>query len=136
MAVTKVDTAEQFDAELPRVRNWLIEALRYSKNTITEAELLIGLIDRDYQLWTTANAACVTSLTEWQGKSVCCLFLVGGNKGKAMNEILFEGQPVVEAYAKSHNCKGLLGIGRAFWSRVLPAHGFIVADDCYFKEFQ
>lgn len=135
MAVTKVDTAEQFHAEYPRVRDWLIEALKYSKNLVSEIDLLKGLEDRDYQLWTTSNAACVTSLTEWEGQPVCCLFLIGGNKGKAMAEILLEGQPVVEAYARAHGCKGLLGIGRALWARVLPAQGFTINGDTYFKEF-
>ncbi|MEW9616020.1 hypothetical protein AB3G45_19585 [Shinella sp. S4-D37] len=134
MAVTKVDTAEQFDTEYPRVRDWLLEALRYTRNSITEVDLLKSLYDRDYQLWTTENAACVTSITEWEGNSVCCLFLIGGNKGCAMREILHVGQPVIEAYARKHNCKGLFGIGRVFWGRVLPQHGFIVKGDQYFKE--
>lgn len=134
MAVTKVDTAEQFDAEYPRVREWLLDAIRYSKNTIDEIDLIYGLFDRDYQLWTTENAACVTSLTEWEEKSVCCLFLIGGNKGKAMHEVLHVGQPIVEAYARKHGCDGILGIGRSFWRKILPAHGFIVKGDHYYKE--
>ena len=136
MAVTKVDTAEQFDAEYPRVRNWLIEALKLSDNNISERDLLIGLVERDYQLWTTENAACVTSLTEWNGKPVCCLFLIGGNKGKAMREVLCDGQDAVEAYAVSHGCDGLLGIGRKFWAKVLRPYGFITEGDCFYKGFE
>lgn len=134
MEVIKVDTAEQFDAEYPRVRLWLLEALTYTRNGTNEIDLIHGLYDRDYQLWTTENAACVTSLTEWQGKSVCCLFLIGGNKGCAMHEILHVGQPVIETYARKHGCDGLFGIGRMFWGRVLPQHGFIVKGDQYYKE--
>ena len=134
MAVTKVDTAEQFYAEYPRVRDWLISAMAYSDNEISEAKLLNGLVDREYQLWTTQNAACITSITEWEDKQVCCLFLIGGNRGKAMQEILYEGQPIVEAYAREHGCDGLLGIGRDLWKRVLPEHGFSVRGTIYFKE--
>lgn len=134
MAIQRVDTAEQFHIEYPRCRNWLIEALNYSENEITERDLLIGLQERDYLLWTTDNAACVTSLTEWESKRVCVLFLIGGNKGKAMREILFGGQPIVEAWAKSMGCDGLLGIGRDLWKNVLPAHGFIIKGNTYYKD--
>lgn len=84
MAVQRIDSAEQFDIEYPRCREWLLEALTYSENNISERDLLNGLIERDYLLWTSDNAACVTSLTEWREEPVCVLFLVGGEKGKAM----------------------------------------------------
>lgn len=134
MAVTKVDTAAQFDTEYPRVRDWLIEALRFSKNDICESDLLVRLHIRDYQLWTTENAACITSITEWAGKRVCCLFLVGGRKGRAKYDVLHVGQPIIEQYAREHGCIGLLGIGRAAWSRILRQHGFISTGDHYYKE--
>ncbi|WVT74019.1 hypothetical protein QM996_02575 [Sinorhizobium chiapasense] len=133
MAIQRIDTAEQFDIEYPRCREWLLEALKYSTNNISERDLLNGLIERDYLLWTSENAACVTSLTEWQEKPVCVLFLVGGSRGKAMREILVEGRPVVEDYARDHARVGLLGIGREQWAKVLKPFGFQTEGTIFYK---
>lgn len=133
MAVQRIDTAEAFHIEYPRCREWLLEALSYSENDITESDLLIGLQDRDYLLWTSQNAACVTSLTEWREKPVCVLFLVGGARGKAMREILIEGQSIVEEYAREHSCVGLLGIGREQWAKVLKPFGFQTEGTIFYK---
>lgn len=133
MAIQRIDTAEAFDIEYPRCREWLLQALCYSTNNITEHDLLNGLIERDYLLWTSEHAACVTSLTEWEGKAVCVLFLIGGTKGKALREILLEGQPDVEAYAREHSCDGLLGIGREQWAKVLKPFGFQTEGTNFYK---
>lgn len=139
MAVRKIDTAVEFDIEFPRTCEWLKQALTYTTNGVSFDDIIVGLADRDYQLWTTEHAACVTSITEWDSKRVCVLFLIGGEKGKAMGEILIEGQQAVEAYAREHNCKGLLGIGRGLWKRVLPAFGFEInatgeGENTYYKD--
>lgn len=139
MAVRKIDTASEFHKEIDRCFPWLIEALEYSNNQIDATGILKGLVERDYQLWTTDHAACITSITEWSGKKVCCLFLVGGEKGKAMPEIL-AAHIELEAYARKHGCAGLLGMGRALWAKVLPTIGFEViqqngvSENVYFKE--
>jgi len=138
MAVRKIDTAEDFKSELDRCFPWLLEAFRFSNNQIAPEDILKGLVERDYQLWTTDHAACVTSLTEWDGKQVCCLFLIGGEKGMAMPEIL-AAHTELEEYARKHGCAGLLGIGRALWAKVLPTIGFNIiskgeTDHVYFKE--
>ena len=139
MAVRKIDTASEFDIEFPRTCEWLKEAHSYTTNSISFDDIIIGLNERDYQLWTTEHAACITSITEWSGKRVCVLFLIGGEKGRAMSEILNEGQQAVEAYAREHQCAGLLGIGRGLWKKVLPAFGFEVIatgvnDNTYYKD--
>ncbi|QRM54746.1 hypothetical protein [Sinorhizobium sp. BG8] len=133
MAIQRIDNAEKFEIEYPRCREWLLEALKYSTNNIGENDLLNGLVERDYLLWTSDNAACVTSLTEWREKPVCVLFLIGGAKGKAMREILLEGQPIVEAYAQEHSCAGLLGIGREQWAKVLKPFGFQTEGTIFYK---
>ncbi|WP_105405043.1 hypothetical protein [Neorhizobium sp. T7_12] len=136
MAVTKHDSFETFTREYHRYRSLLIEALKHSHGHTIE-QIDAGLINRDYQFWTTDNACAVTSLTEWQGKSVCCFFLVAGNKSRALLEIFEVGLPSVEEYARSHGCEGVLGIGRAGWSRITTAFGFTThkGDDetIYFK---
>lgn len=134
MAITRIDTAVDFDAEYPRVREWLISAFKYSANKIDERQLLQGLDERDYLLWTANNAACVTSLTEWRGHPVCVFFVVGGAAGKAIKEIFEEGLPVVEQYAREHNCKYVLGIGRIQWVRIVERYGFTTEGNEYYKE--
>lgn len=133
MAIQRIDSAEQFDIEYSRCREWLLKALEYSENKISEIDLISGLIERDYLLWTTDNAACVTSLTEWREKPVCVLFLIGGAKGRSLREILLEGQPVVEQYARDHACVGLLGIGREQWAKVLKPFGFQTEGTIFYK---
>lgn len=139
MTVRKIDNAVDFDIEFPRTCDWLKEAHTYGENAVSFYDIIIGLAERDYQLWTTEHAACITSITEWEGKRVCVLFLIGGEKGRAMSEILIEGQQAVEVYAREHKCRGLLGIGRGLWARVLPAYGFQIIktgvnDNTYYKE--
>ncbi|WP_368516652.1 hypothetical protein [Rhizobium sp.] len=141
MAVTKHDNLEIFLYEYPRYRAYLDEALKHSTTNVSRQDIERGIFDRRYQFWTTEKAACVTSLTEWREMPVCCLFLIGGERAASIAEILHEGQPAVEEYAKKHNCKGLLGIGRVGWSRVLPRFGFQTFEEennneiIYFKEF-
>lgn len=135
----KIDTATEFTTEIPRCFPWLIEALQHSTSEVTPEQILERLVERDYQLWTTDNAAAITSITDWEGKRVCCLFLIGGEKGKAMPEILASHNQL-EEYARKFACVGLLGIGRALWAKVLPAIGFqVVSTDgdkgnVYFKD--
>lgn len=138
MAVTKVKITEGYD-EAIRVLPWLTEALKYSKNSINETDIIRGLIEYDYQLWLTDHAACITSLTEWDDRQVCCLFLISGEKGKALPEIL-AAHPVLEEYAREKGCVGLVGIGRSTWLKALEKIGFEVvsrdgdSDNVYFKE--
>ncbi|KQO79437.1 hypothetical protein [Rhizobium sp. Leaf262] len=137
MEVKKVKITEGYD-EAIRVLPWLTEALQYSSDSITETDIIRGLIEYDYQLWLTDHAACITSFTEWEGKTVCCLFLISGEKGKALPEIL-AAHPILEEYAREKGCDGLLGIGRATWLKALSRIGFEQvskrgSDNVYFKE--
>lgn len=137
MAVKKVNIADGFD-EAILVLPWLTEALQYSSDDVTETDLIKGLVEHDYQLWLTDNAACLSSLTKWEDKPVVCLFLISGEKGKALREVI-TAHPILEEYAREKRCEGLLGIGRSTWRKALGRIGFEVvstrgSDNVYFKE--
>ncbi|GAA5657131.1 hypothetical protein Brsp06_03505 [Brucella sp. NBRC 13694] len=134
MAVKRIDTAVEFDEEYPRVREWILNALPYSEQPYTEDNILIGLLERDYLLWTAPDAVCITSLTEWRNSKVCVFFLVGGTKGKAMRDIFVDGLPLVEQYARERACKYVLGIGRIGWKSILTKNGFTTEGNEYYKE--
>lgn len=135
MAIQRVDTAEQFEREYPRCRKWLIEALSHTRE-FTERDILNGIDDRSFLLWTSTNAACVTQITNQDDQIVCLLVLVGGQKGKALREILVEGQAAVSSYAKSHSCTRLAGSPRKEWSRLLINDGFKVDNkNTFYKDF-
>ncbi|MBW6421607.1 hypothetical protein KX729_09160 [Rhizobium sp. XQZ8] len=134
----KIDTAVEFTSELNRCLPWLIEALHRAQEQIDFKDILKGLVEREYQLWTTENAAAITSIITWEGKQVCCLFMIGGVKGKSLKEIL-AARSILEPYAKSKGCSGLLGKGRAQWLQALTRIGFQEiqhvgdTDNIYFK---
>jgi len=139
MAVRKIDNAGEFHSEIERCLPWLIDALAYSKDGSSIEDLLKGLVERDYQLWTANNVACVTALTKFDGRQVCCAYMVGGQKGHALRETL-ASYPVIEEYAKQKGCDGFLAFGRNTWRRPLASVGFqTVQQDgdafVYFKEF-
>lgn len=135
MAVQRIDTAEQFDLEYPRVRDWLLKAIRRQLSGGDEVDLLEGLVERKYLLWTSENAAAVTQILNVDDVDVCHLYLVGGAKANALEEIL-NGADEVEEWAKSKGCKGFYGIGRPGWENALTPHGFKVQSINLYKEFQ
>lgn len=130
MAVRRIDTGEQFDSEYPRVRHLLLDALKHSTNP-SEDDLLRGLYERKYLLWTSPNAAAVTHITEYDNRLSCVIYLVAGN----LNEILGEGREAVEAYANEKGCKGFTLFGRKGWQRVLETVGFKFQSIVMTKDF-
>ncbi|MGE6781305.1 hypothetical protein ACQKGL_02145 [Ensifer adhaerens] len=134
MAVKRVLHGE-FRDEYSRVREWLLAALSTQLGGGDEGCLLRDLGSKRYQLCTSENAACVTELCEVDGVEVCLLLLVAGKQHDALDEVLGEGQETIEQWAKERGCKGLYGIGRPEWRRVLVPHGFKVVSMNYYKEF-
>ncbi|WP_421423423.1 hypothetical protein [Agrobacterium rosae] len=135
MAAKRIITSDEFADEYPRVREWLKAALAYQIGGGDEKALLDGLAEKRLQLWVSDDAACVTEITTVDGTKVCLLYLVAGEHGKAMEQILSDGQTAVEDWAKTKRCKGFYGIGRPEWKRVLAPHGFEVQSVNYYKEF-
>lgn len=135
MNITRIDTVENFEIEYPRVRPWLLNALDYSTNPDTERELLEGLFSRKYTLWVSDNAACVVELAKIDHQLVCFVYLIGGEYGAAIKEILSGGQEAVEEWAKSQGCKGFYASARPEWERVLSRYDFKAQSINYYKEF-
>lgn len=135
MAIQRVDTAEQFHTEYPRCRDWLIEALSHTTQ-FTEHDVLNRLSSREFILWTSQNAAAVTQIAS-EGETLCCmLVLVGGERGKALREILAEGQDAILEYARQWGCTRLTGTPRKEWSRLLLRDGFKVDNkNNFYKDF-
>lgn len=136
MAVTRIDTAEQFHTEYPRVREWLAKALKRQVSGGSETDLLQGLVERKYLMWTSENAVAVTELINADGADVCHLYLIGGKRANALDEILGDGMNEVEQWAKSKGCKGFSGIGRPGWESALAPHGFKVQSINLYKDFE
>ncbi|POO56248.1 hypothetical protein [Agrobacterium rosae] len=136
MAVQRIDTAEQFHTEYPRVREWLSKALKRQVSGGSEEDLLNGLVERKYLLWTSEHAVAVTQILNVDGADVCNLYLVGGKRANALDEILGDGMDEVEQWAKSKGCKGFYGIGRPGWENALAPHGFKVQSINLYREFE
>jgi hypothetical protein len=131
MAVRKIDNFDEFINEYVRVRVWLVEALKHTTE-FTEQQILIGLILRQFVLWTSDNAACVAQITAPD----CLLVLVGGSKGKALREIMIDGQDAIIAWAGSSDCTRIVGSPRMDWSRLLLKSGFKVDNkNTFHKDF-
>lgn len=135
MAVRKIDTAVEFDIEFPRVRGWLIEALKHT-TTFSEIDVLTGLARGDFDLWTSPNAACVAQITTDAEMNVCVLVLVAGAQGKALREIMIEGQSAIIEWARNNSCQRIIGTPRKEWSRLLIRDGFKVDNkNNFYKDF-
>lgn len=134
-SVTKIDNLDDFAEEYPRVRDWIKEALTYNDEGFTERQLLDGIAERHYQVWTSANAVCVTSIVVHREKRTLVLFLVGGHKGKALRDIFVLGLPVVEKYARDFSCEAIMGIGRPQWGKYLSRYGFEIDENNFYKDF-
>lgn len=136
MAIRRVDIVSEFHTEYARVKDWLLEALDRQIGETDEKRLLSGLGTGKYVLWTSENAACVTEKCTVDGVTVCLLYLVAGKHHSALDEVLGDGQSVVEQWAKENGCKGFYGVGRAEWKRVLAPHGFEAVSVNFYKEFK
>lgn len=134
MAVKRIDTADDFHAEYPRVRQWLLKALKRQVSGGDETALLDGLQSRKYLLWTTEKAAAVTQVVNVDGNDVCLIYLAAGERAAAIQEILGNMEPI-EEWAKTKGCKGLYGVGRQGWEKALAPHGFKVQSVNLYKEF-
>lgn len=134
MALQRVETAEQFRTEYPRVRPWLSKALKRQIGGGDEKELLSGLQNDRYTLWASETAACVTSIVELDGVKLISLYLVAGKSNAALHE-LRDDMEVIQAFGRTNGCKGFFGSGRAGWEKVLSPLGFKAVSINYYKEF-
>lgn len=135
MAVRRIDNTEDFAIEYPRCREWLLKGIEYQIGKADEAELLGGLLERKYLLWTSEKGACVTSNLNVDGEELRLIYVAGGEAHLGLQDVLAEGLPMIEEDAKRCGQKGFLIMGRLGWKPVLAPFDFKVQSVNYYKEF-
>lgn len=134
MAIQRITRDEDYRNHYPRVREWLLQALEYT-DEFDERTILKGLIEGSFQLWVTDRAVGVTQVAEEDQVRFCNLILVAGERGRALREVVVEGQSEVIAWAKANKCVQLRGTPRKEWTRLLLRDGFQINDrNEFYKE--
>jgi hypothetical protein len=111
------------EAEYSRVRDWLISAIDANPGLITEAELIANLRSYEWHLLTSENAACVLQMCIYDGEQIANVLLIGGEKNKALREILACGE-VFYDYLRAQNFTKLVGTARKGFHNILKKAGF------------
>lgn len=120
MAVTRVCSLEQFEEVWPTIEDDVKATLdRHSRNPDIK-RIIRGIVEQKYTLWVNAQTFCITQVMEWDGETVCCFVLVGGD----LDFILGEGMKRLTEYAAAEHCKGFIMFGRPGWRKVLGDAGF------------
>lgn len=127
--VRRIDDFEDFKVEYDRVRPWLRAALDRSCDA-EEVRMLDKIASREWTLWTSPNAGCCTSFLEWDGRRMLVFALAGGD----LDEMMADGLPIVEAWAKENDCSGLLVFGRRGFERKIRSYGFRFQSVTLMKE--
>lgn len=115
----RIETEEDFVAEYPRVRQWLLDAALRSGNP-DERHIIEAIGSGDWTLWTSPGAAATTDFIEWEGRKALVFVLAGGN----LDEILNVGAPAIEAWARENECKTTMLFGRRGWERKMKQTGY------------
>ena len=113
--------AAQVTSVWPLVAPDLSKAIKRADGVMTEETVFKALLTRDMQLWTAwdeqgeLEAAAVTQIVCYPGKTVCAIPLIGGKKRD--DWLVF--QPQFEEWARANGCDALEGYARPGWLRVL-----------------
>lgn len=109
--------------EYARVRGWLLSALEIAPGTFDEAELLHRLRTEQWHLITTDHVATVLELCRIDGELIANVLLLGGEKGKALRELIPALKELCE-FLKHEGFTKLVGTPRKEFHKILKAHGF------------
>lgn len=116
----------------------LERAVEKGNGEYTAESLLIGIRNRDLQMWTDIDEegvtrhAMVTTLEEFSdGKLVCKVLYIAGDDvdtwlGSTIDEL--------ESWAMDHGCSEMWGTGRKGWERKLEHFGFRYGYTTVIKE--
>lgn len=119
---------EELKASFERVWPWLEVALRDFGDTHTKEQIWEEIATERAQLWTTENAAILTSIEKWpKGVTELLWWLAGGD----LEEIL-SIQPFIEQWAIGKGVDRFVITGRKGWERKLP--DYRLASCNYVKE--
>jgi hypothetical protein len=112
------------EAEYARVRDWLMSALLRVPGVFDEAELLEKLRAGEYWfLVTTEHSAGVLELVRIDGELIANVLLVGGERGKALREILAAIRQL-RVFLASNGFVKMVGTPRKEFHNILKANGF------------
>lgn len=100
--------------ELERLAYHIEAALAYSGDTHSLVQVVDAIKDGSAQFFPLENSVIVTEVVDYPKKSVCRIWLAGGN----MDELV-EAEKKIVPWAKSHGCSGMEIIGRKGWERQL-----------------
>jgi hypothetical protein len=100
--------------ELERLAHHIEAALAYSGDTHSLVQVVDAIKDGSAQFFPLENSVIVTEVVDYPKKSVCRIWLAGGN----MDELV-EAEKKIVPWAKSHGCSGMEIIGRKGWERQL-----------------
>ncbi|WP_037454273.1 hypothetical protein [Sinorhizobium fredii] len=110
------------EEEYARVRSWLLSAFN-DRCTFNESELLENLRSNFWLLVTTEHAASVIEIVDNDGELYANVLLLGGQKGKALREIIPAHETLCE-FLKVEGFTKVLGTPRKELYRVLKINGF------------
>lgn len=109
-------------------KHFITPALDRGGNTHTWDDIVQGIREFRFQLWTGERAAAITEIIDYPRKRVLNVFLAGGDKDE-----LLEMLESARAFGRANGCASLTMAGRQGWQRVLNKHGwkpaFLVMSD-------
>ncbi|WP_234839266.1 hypothetical protein [Sinorhizobium medicae] len=111
------------EEEYTRVRGWLLSALEIAPGPFDEAELLVKLRAEVWHLVTADHAASVVELVRIDGELIGNVLLIGGEKGKALREIIPAQKQFCE-FLRHEGFTKLVGTPRKEFHNILKAQGF------------
>lgn len=120
------------EQEWARVRDWLMLAL--ARNPVmTEAEIVERLQREDWHLLSTEHAACIMELSIIDGEKVATVHLIGGEKNRALREIIV-GYFAVCSWLRIEGFSRISGHPRKGFEALLKRLGFQKSEQELSKE--
>lgn len=117
--------------EFKRCKPWIEAALKHSNGTYELPDILAGILEGEFRIWTAERSVLLTSIATYPRKKRLNIFLAGGD-GKELRAML----PAVGRFARREECAGLELTGRRGWQRSWPRQeGFVIGGYQMIKEF-
>jgi hypothetical protein len=100
--------------EFERLAHHIDAALAYSGDTHSSLDVLDAIKNGKAQFFPLENSVIVTEIVDYPKKSVCRIWLAGGDMGE-----LIKAEKELVKWARDHGCSGMEIIGRKGWERQL-----------------
>ena len=106
--------------EWARCRHWIEAALRHSPGFERIEDVERYIEEGRYQFWPGKRCAAVTEIAQFAAKRALVLQHAGGD----MDELLYDMEPALVAFARAAGCDAIMGLGRKGWERVGEKLGY------------